>query len=252
MNIIQSLTNPKIKKLIKLRDDKKLIETENMFFIEGINLVNEALKNNLVSEIFTLIENLHHINHIDEKVFVINEQIANKLSLTKNNQGIFATCKIETKPFNPNKNVLLLDNIQDPGNMGTMLRSAISFDFTNVIASKNSVSFFNEKVIRSTQGTIFKSHIKNVDLKDKIFELKKENYIIIGTVLNEKSLAIKELKILPESKIALLVGNEGQGISEVLKPLVDINVVITMSNEVESLNVAIAASILMHKIKDSK
>ncbi|AVN58869.1 TrmH family RNA methyltransferase [Mesoplasma florum] len=250
MEKITSTSNNKIKDLIKLRDDKKFQIVENLFVIEGLHMVNEAIKRNIVKSIFLeekMFSKIYDINNFE--CVLISENVSNKISSTKTSQGIFATCILEDQKINMLENILILDQIQDPGNMGTLIRSAASFEFQTVVASNNSVSFYNPKVLRSTQGNLFSINLINDDLIKTINELKQNNYQIIGTVLNDETKFMKQIEFSKNQKYALIIGNEAKGISDELKPLIDINLNIEMSNEVESLNAAIAGSIIMYNIK---
>ena len=141
--------------------------------------------------------------------------------------------------------ILILDNIQDPGNLGTIIRSSVAFDIDTIVLSPNTVDIYNPKVIRSTQGMIFYTNIITLELKEFINEIKTKNYTIFGTnVRNGKN--IKEIT-LPE-KFALVLGNEGQGVSKEIESLCDDNIYIKMSSKCESLNVSVATSILLYEV----
>ncbi|ATZ21473.1 TrmH family RNA methyltransferase [Mesoplasma tabanidae] len=250
MEKITSTSNNKIKYIVRLREEKKFQAEEQLFFIEGLHMVKEAIKRNIIITIFLEERMLNKVENIAKfECILISDNVSNKISSTKTSQGIFATCKLEEQEINCDKNILLLDQIQDPGNMGTLIRSAASFDFQTVIASNNSVSFYNPKVLRSTQGNLFSISLVNNDLLKVISELKEKGYLIIGTVLNEESKSLKQVKFIEKQKYGIIIGNEAKGISLELHDLIDINLNIEMSNEVESLNAAIAGSIIMYNIK---
>lgn len=251
MEKITSAINNRIKEIVRLRDEKKSQIDEQAFFIEGLHMVKEAIKRNIVKTIFLEEKMLDKIDTlINLEYILITDNIANKIASTKSNQGIFAICEMKTKKLNLNQNILLLDQIQDPGNMGTLIRSAASFNFQTVIASNNSVSFYNPKVLRSTQGNLFSVNLINADLLKTIQDLKQNNYIIIGTVLKSNSKQLSEINFDEKQKYALIIGNEANGISSELQEIIDINLIIEMHNEVESLNAAIAGSIIMYNIEN--
>ena len=151
----------------------------------------------------------------------------------------------ENTPLPIGNKILILDNIQDPGNLGTIIRSSVAFDIDTIVLSPNTVDIYNPKVIRSTQGMIFYTNIITLKLKEFIDELKTKNYTIFGTnVRNGKN--IKEIT-LPE-KFALVLGNEGQGVSKEIESLCDDNIYIKMSSKCESLNVSVATSILLYEV----
>lgn len=247
MQFISSTSNHKIKYLIKLRDDVKTINQDKKIFIEGFNMVQEALERGIVEEVYVLDEKKFIIDLKSIKAFIINESIAKKVSSTKNSQGIFAICKFKEQEIDTNKNILVLDDIQDPGNMGTLIRSALSFDFKNIIASPNSVNFFNDKVLRATQGMIFNINLKNTKLIGEITKLKSLGYVVFGTFITPNAKKINQINLINYSKVILILGNEGNGISDEISKLIDVNINITMNSQVNSLNVGVAGSIIMHE-----
>ncbi|ATZ17844.1 TrmH family RNA methyltransferase [Mesoplasma melaleucae] len=249
MEKITSVTNNRIKDIVKLRDEKKFQIEEQAFFIEGLHMVDEAIKRNLVRSIFLEERMLDKIDaSMNYECVLITDNVSNKIASTKTNQGIFAVCELATQKLNLDQNILLLDQIQDPGNMGTLIRSAASFNFQTVVASNHSVSFYNPKVLRSTQGNLFSVNLVNADLLTTINELKENDYIIIGTVLNTNCKSLSSITFDKKQKYALIIGNEANGISLELHDLIDINLNIEMNNDVKSLNAAIAGSIIMYNI----
>ena len=141
-------------------------------------------------------------------------------------------------------NVLIIDGLQDPGNLGTIIRSGIAFGFTDFVLSLNSVDVYNEKVIRATEGMIFHVNVLRRDLLEFIPKLKNLGYKVVGTdVTNGKD--IKEVKC---DNIALVIGSEGSGMSSDVKELCDLLVHINMSDTCESLNAGVAGSILMYEV----
>lgn len=225
---ITSKDNPKIKMYSKLIQ-KKYRDEMNMFIIEGHHLVEEAKKHNIIVEVLTSDDSI-------EGTYV-SQDIINKLSTTQTPQKVIAICnKIESKELG-NK-VLVLDNVQDPGNVGTLIRSALSFWFDSVVVS--GCDIYNSKVIRSSQGAFF--HINTIwteDISDYF-----EGYQLIGTLLDKSAKKIQDVKF--ENKFMLIMGNEGKGLSESTinkldeKTYIDVNF--------ESLNVAIAGSIFMYEL----
>ena len=141
--------------------------------------------------------------------------------------------------------ILILDNIQDPGNLGTIIRSAVAFNIDTIILSNDTVDLYNPKVVRSSQGMIFHINIIRRNTHKIITELKNEGYKIVGTkVTNGKD--VKEASIY--SHFALIIGNEGHGISKEIDDLCDEYLYIIMNEKCESLNAGIAASIIMYEI----
>ena len=139
----------------------------------------------------------------------------------------------------------MLDNIQDPGNLGTIIRSSVAFNIDTLVLGSGCVDLYNPKVIRATQGLLFHQNIIERNLEELITELKKENYVILGTDVTNG----KELKTLPKyDKYALIMGNEGHGIDPRINSLCDESIYIEMNNNCESLNVAVACSIILYQL----
>ncbi len=236
--MITSLNNEKIKKYLKLKN-KKYRDMEELFLIEGEHLVKEALKNQVLVDLLVM-EDID----IDFNYTIVTKEIITKLSSLESIPKMIGICKfLDKKEITSNK-VLLLDNIQDPGNLGTIIRSSLAFNFKDIILSLNSVDLYNEKVIRATQGMLFKVNIIRNDLESVINELKKKDYLILGTNVRD-GIDVKEIK---GKKIGLVMGNEGQGVSDNISNLCDKNLYIKMNKEVESLNVAVATSILEYEL----
>lgn len=238
--IITSLNNPTIKEISKLKN-KKYRDLTNTYFVEGEHLVEEAYKNNILTKIILLEDTI--CNYDIEKIYVTKE-VMKKLTELDTPNKIIGIVKKNT-PLPIGNKILILDNIQDPGNLGTIIRSSVAFDIDTIVLSPNTVDIYNPKVIRSTQGMIFYTNIITLELKEFINEIKTKNYTIFGTnVRNGKN--IKEIT-LPE-KFALVLGNEGQGVSKEIESLCDDNIYIKMSSKCESLNVSVATSILLYEV----
>ncbi len=236
--MITSLNNEKIKIYLKLKN-KKYRDQEKLFLIEGEHLVKEALKNHVLVDLLVMED-----TDIDFNYKIVSKEIITKLSSLESIPKMIGVCKfLDRKDITGNK-VLLLDNIQDPGNLGTIIRSSLAFNFKDIVLSLNSVDLYNEKVIRATQGMLFKVNIMRSDLTGVINDLKKKDYLILGTNVRD-GIDAKDIK---NNKIGLIMGNEGQGVSPEISMLCDKNLYIKMNNEVESLNVAVATSILEYEL----
>ncbi|MDD4187190.1 MAG: RNA methyltransferase [Bacilli bacterium] len=234
--MIESLQNDKIKKYTKLNDKKYRDET-NMFIAPGKHLVNEALKRGIVVEVFLL---FGEANIYGEVTFT-NSEVLKKLSHLTSAPKVLAICKKIT-PAEIKGNILILDNISDPGNLGTIIRSAICFNYETLILSPNTVDVYNPKVIRATEGMLFNINVIIKDILEVIPILKKDNYLIYSTDLK------KESNEILKTKHALIIGSEANGIKPEILKLCHKNIKIKMNPKCESLNAAVAASILMHKL----
>jgi TrmH family RNA methyltransferase len=235
-NTISSIQNNLIKDITKLKL-KKYRQENNQFLIEGYHLVQEAYSAGLLKQIFYLEE----CPYKDIESYQVTETVLKKLSALPSPQGIIGVCILPVKKALSDK-VLILDNVQDPGNIGTLMRSASSFGFTTIIA-ENSVDFFNDKVIRSSQGAVFKLNLINTE----IISFLKNNRDYSFYVTDLKSDIFLEDINFTSKKIGVILGNEGMGVSQEILNLVDNKIKIKMQN-MESLNVGVAGSIIMYEI----
>lgn len=242
MKEIQSLNNELIKKVCKLKDKKERYKKQE-FIVEGYHLVEEAYKKQLLKTIFTT-DNSIQMN-VDS--YYVTKDIIKKLSSTMTPQGIVGVCKMKGNADITGNHYLLLDNVSDPGNLGTLIRSSLGFDIDTIILSNDSVDIYNEKVMRSTQGAIFNVNIVYADLPTVIKKLKEQKVTIVGTSL-QSSVDLKEISNL--SKYAIVLGNEANGIRKNILELTDVNVKIRISKQLESLNVAVAGSIVMYYLNN--
>ena len=241
--IITSLENNKVKDLIKL-NMKKYRDLTSTFLVEGEHLVQEAYKSGLLKEI--IIEDGFEID-IDCEKLVVNHEIISKISNLDNPPYVIGLCKKKDTSINIGKRILLLDEIQDPGNLGTIIRSAVAFNIDTIILSENCVDLYNPKVIRATQGMIFHTNILSINGMDAVKLIKDNNIPIYGTDVNN-GVDARSLSDSDKEKFALVMGNEGNGVRNTIKELCDKNLYINMNNNVESLNVAIATSILLYEL----
>lgn len=251
MTDITSISNQQVKDWKKLHTRKERKKTST-YLVEGFHLVEEALNHKkddiqkiIVRENILTLDAYLSMNIDTTKVITVSEQVADELSDTETNQGIFAVVAIDKAEFPETANgpYLLLDAVQDPGNVGTLIRTADAAGFQGVILGKGTVDLYNSKTLRSAQGSHFHIEVYDGDLSDFISRLKNQGIKIYGTALNEEA---ESYKMINENQsFALMVGNEGSGISSDLMALVDQNIYIPMKGQSESLNVAIAASILM-------
>lgn len=237
---INSLTNNKVKQWSKYKE-KKYREQDKRFLIEGEHLIEEAHRANLIECI--LIEREHTSPLPQYETYEVTLDILKKLSDSVSGTWIMAVCHY---PIYSNKTlgnrIILLDGVQDPGNVGTIIRSAVSFGFDSVVLSKQCADIYNEKVIRSTQGALFHIPTFRTSLEELVPQIQKEGIQVYATSLHE-AIPMRQVEIT--KKIALVFGNEGKGVNDALLALADERVYIEM-NTFESLNVAVAAGICMY------
>jgi len=235
-SVITSKNNNIIKETAKLKIKKYRLNSQ-LFLVEGFHLVNEAYENKVLKSVFYLDENPFD----DIKGYKVTDEVIKTLSDLMVPQGIIGVCEI-TNNSNIGEKVLLLDNVQDPGNIGTLIRSCVAFGFSTII-SENSVDYYNEKVVRSTQGALFKVNLLNGSLSDFIKESKDYDFYVTD-LKSDFTLEETEFK---NNKLGIILGNEGQGVRQELIDLVDQSFKIKMKN-MESLNVGVAGSIIMYEI----
>lgn len=240
--VISSLDNKKVKFINSLKLTKKRKEYK-MFVVEGMHLVYEAYKNGYLEEIF-LLENENLEFSCDLEITYITYEIMQKVTSLNTPSTVIGICKMNSENVIKGNKILILDNIQDPGNLGTIIRSSCAFSVDTMVLSKNCVDLYNEKVIRSTQGMIFRVNVVMGDLVDIINELKDDNYLILGTDVKNGI----DVRTIKTRKYALIMGNEGNGVSEEIKKMCDKNLYIKMNSNCESLNVGVATSILLYEL----
>ena len=249
--MITSINNEKIKAFLSLKD-KKIRNEEQKFLIEGLHLVEEASKTSLLETIITSDENLlKKFNNVTS--FHVTDAIIKKLSSTTNPQPIVGIVKMPSYDKYLNKLVekedlklVLLDEINDPGNLGTIIRTTAALGYDAIIMSPNCVDLYNEKVVRATQGVLFKIPLLKEDLLNVIKVLKKHHIKCLGTALSKDATSIKQVKLA--NRFAICFGNEARGIAKPVLASMDEIIKLEMKNDVESLNVAIAAAITMYEL----
>ncbi len=235
--MITSVKNQTVKDLIALKTSKGRKST-NTFLVEGEHLVKEAKLNNVLIKAYTIDPNLEGE--------LVSEEVMNKICSTSTVVTQIGVCKILSNSNICDK-VLILDGIQDPGNLGTLLRSAKAFDFNTIFLCDGTCDIYNDKVIRSSQGAIFKLNFIKGDKLEFINNLSKTHKVYNTNVRN----GIDVRKANVPNKLALILGNEGYGVSDEINNLNLDSLYIDMSN-MESLNVGVAGSILMYEIKNKQ
>lgn len=238
--LYSSIENSKIKEIKKLYQ-KKYRDLNNLFIVEGEHLVLEAYKNNVLQEL--LLEENTKLDINVPTSYVTNNVLKYISELDTPNKIIGICKKIEEKTVG-NK-ILMLDDVQDPGNLGTIIRSAVAFNFDAIVLSKNTVDIYNTKVIRATQGMLFNINIIIKDLVNYIPVLKQNGYKIMSTKVTDGK-CIKNVE--RSEKFVIIVGNEGKGISDNVLSLSDEFIYIDMNQKCESLNVGVAASIILYEL----
>ncbi|ANX13147.1 RNA methyltransferase [Fictibacillus arsenicus] len=251
MKHIESDSNASLKQWKKLHTRKEREKT-GTFLLEGPHLIEEAisfgakLQHVIIEENFNIKE-----EWLKEKftLWSVPAKLMKQLSETEKPQGIIAVCEMMEQPeerIKRNGRYLLIDGVQDPGNLGTIIRTADSAGLDGVFLGEGTADLYNGKTVRSTQGSLFHLPIIKADLKEIITECKAEDVPVISTSLQEAV----DMRELPEMNgFALIVGNEGQGVQEMFQEESSINVKIPIFGQAESLNVSVATGILLYELQ---
>ena len=240
MEKITSVHNEKIKKWTLLHK-KKYRDESGLFLVEGEHLIEEALKAGCVRAILFDQTCPFAFEHLIQ----VTPEIMRKLSTNVSDVHLIAVCAQTQKEPLYRRRAVLLDGVQDPGNLGTIIRTAVSFGYDAVICSKTCADLYNEKTIRSTQGAFFHIPLIRTELADALKELQKDGFVICATALDS---SVPLQSVDAAEKMAFVFGNEGQGVSEEIQQLSDQRVRIEMDG-FESLNVAVAAGIIMYRFQ---
>ena len=236
--LITSKDNNRIKEVRKLLNKKYSLQ-KGLFVIEGENLVEEAIKNDLLVELFVL--DGYSCNY-EFNYDTVTLDVMKSMSDLKSTPRLLGVSKIKNNNKIGNK-ILILDGIQDPGNAGTIIRNSVAFNIDTIIFSNDSVSPYNEKVLRSTGGMIFNTNILIGNIEELIKEIKDKNIKVIGTSL-KSSISLEKLEKIDE--FAIIFGNEGNGVKEDILNLCDKIVRIDMNPKCESLNVGVSSAIILY------
>ena len=240
MEVITSLDNKRIKNLAKLLNKKYRDET-GMFLVEGEHLVIEAKRSGSLIEVIKCED---YEMDFDVTTTIVTYDVIKKLSNTLNPQKVIGVCKkLDNKDIG-NK-VLILEDIQDPGNLGTIIRSSVAFGVDTIVVSTNTVDMYNDKVLRSSEGMIFHIDIVKMDVNECIDKLHAEGYEIYGTKVDGGT-DLREITV--GDKYAVVMGNEGAGVSEFTLDKCDKYIYIPMNSDCESLNVGVATSIILYEL----
>ena len=236
LKVITSRNNERVKFACSLKENNNR-KKHGMFLAETFKSLEMALKSNSVVEVFAL-QYLDIPEEIPQNI--VSEDVLKKISNNVNPEGVVFIAKMQEFKVNDPHKILYLDEISDPGNMGTLLRTALAFNYDLVVLSDKCVSIYNEKVVNSSKGAIFQIPVVKGNLKDY-----KRTHEIIVSNLSKKACPLDELKF--KDKFVLVLGNESHGVSKEVRLLADQEVIIPISN-IDSLNVAVAGGILMNKI----
>ncbi len=242
--MITSKTNEFIKH-VKSLHQKKYRDEYKEFFVEGKKLVIEAIEEKMNIIKIIICKELFEDNIDFKDIEFVDKKIFEYISDTKTPQGIMAIIKVQEIQKVKGDTIFALDNIQDPGNLGTIIRTLDCAGINNLLLSNGTVDCYNPKTVRSTMGAIYRVNVQeNVDLKFKLNELKKEGYKIIITSLDAN---IYHYDLDFKDKCVIVIGNEANGVSKEIQSMADVKVKIPMLGRTESLNASVAASLMAYE-----
>lgn len=251
--MIESKQNQQIRNIIKLSRQAKERRKQKVFLVEGIRMFREAPKDRIVKAYATqdfYDKNTNLFQDIEYEL--VSDKVFKDISDTVTPQGVLAVIRQrewelerllqqDSAPF-----LLILENLQDPGNLGTILRTGEGAGITGVIMSKDTVDIYNPKVIRSTMGSIYRvPFVYAEDLKDVMFKLREYQIISYAAHLKGENVYKGDFR----RSCAFLIGNEGNGLTDEISSMAEQYIKIPMCGQLESLNAAVAASVLMYETR---
>lgn len=260
MQIITSKDNEIIKNIRKLKE-KKYRDLNNEYVVEGIKMIKEAIKEKAVIKHIVVCEENANNGAIDKKLLYeiakyeciyVNKKIFSLISDVQNPQGILAVIEKNNSEENIDYKqdvIVVLDGIQDPGNLGTILRTIDSVGLNQVIVSKETADSYNPKVVRSTMGAIFRVNIIESDnLLDTLKNMKRHKYKIMATSLETEH----SIYDVDYNKKVIVIGNEANGVSQEILDYADEKIKIPMLGKTESLNASVATAVILYEYVRNK
>ncbi len=248
--MITSTNNGEIKDIVKLQKNTKLRKKQGVFVVEGIRMFREIPNTHMVKTYVTEgFYNEHKDLFKDINYELVGENVYKTMSDTKTPQGVMAIVKVFEYSISSiinkeNPLIIVLENLQDPGNLGTIIRTAEGAGVDGIIMSRDTVDVYNSKVVRSTMGSIFRvPFVYSDNIVDTVEELKSNNINVFAAHLSGKSFYDEDYS----GGSAFLIGNEGNGLTDELSECANKLIKIKMMGRVESLNAATAATVLMYE-----
>lgn len=260
MEQITSRDNPIIKEFIKLKTSKSERKSKGLFVIEGVKICLEAFCSDVAIDSVFVTERLLNkdervkdfVNNMS-KAYIINDSVEKKMSDTKTPQGIFCVCKMLDKDFDIDTIYrgglfLMLCCVQDPGNIGTIIRTADGFAVDGIIMTDDCCDVYNPKVVRSTMGSLSRMKIKTVSDEREFLESLDNRVDTVAAVVDKSAIAPQDITKTDNPRI-LVIGNEGNGLSSETVELCKYKTMIPMKGKAESFNAAVAAAVLMWELQ---
>jgi TrmH family RNA methyltransferase len=254
MSLLESITNNKAIELRELVREADARRERGMYVVEGPHLVEtalEAVPRSIQSILITPESKYSDVERLAAGAGVeirsISQKNAERISDTRTTQGVFAIVRIPKHSRSASSAIVALDDVQDPGNVGTIIRTALWFGVTRIIAGSGTADCYSPKVTRATQGGIFGVEIEPVQaLSTRLVELKKEKYSILGSSLSDGSIRLQDIRT--DEKYVIVLGSEAHGLSREVEDACDSLVRIERGGKGESLNVGVSAGILLAKL----
>ncbi|MCR5584493.1 MAG: RNA methyltransferase [Lachnospiraceae bacterium] len=249
--MITSENNAQLKNISALLKRSKERQQQGLYVVEGRKMFWEACGLNLVEKAYLAESYAAECREVPCDHEIVSDDVFNKIAETVTPQGVLALVRLPKEDLKEKmqnaESLVLLENLQDPGNLGTIVRTAEAAGIDAVILSKTSVDLYNPKVVRSTMGAVFRMPVFYTDdLIELIRELNNNGFNTIATHLSaEKNYYEADYS----GKTAILIGNEGNGLSDEATELAKEKVIIPMEGKVESLNASVAAALMMYEIK---
>lgn len=241
MEKISSNSNQKVLQIKKLLSSKSFREQEGKFVAEGANIVKD-IPNDRILQLYFTEETFCKYENIAKKsnnITLVTDKVMSAISDTKTPSGVLAVCSIKAPMVKSCGNSIVLDNLQDPGNAGTILRTAVACGISDIYCYGDCVDLFSPKVVRSSMGGIFYVNVKKITTKNQL-----DAKLYVLDMNGENLFEMKK----NQEKFALLVGNESNGVSQVMKNQADKIISLPMSKNMESLNAGVSLSIALYHL----
>nr|WP_068268564.1 RNA methyltransferase [Caviibacter abscessus] len=239
-------------KLLKKLSKKKYRDENNIFIAEGEKFLEDNknfTKIIISSDKFEYFNDKYDLSKYD-KITVLKTSLFNELSTQENSQGIiFIYSKNACSLSEISSDVIILDDVQDPGNVGTIIRTMVALEYKNLILTKGSVDVYTPKAVRASMGGIFNINVIYSKYDEIIKFLKNNNYRVFATALDNRSIDYRDIK-LNDNKNAYIFGHEGGGISKTLLDISDYKTIIPISSNINSLNVSVASAVFLYKVRE--
>ncbi|MEG3029128.1 MAG: RNA methyltransferase [Oscillospiraceae bacterium] len=253
LNIIKSKDNPKIKHAVKLSKNPSERAEKGLFFASTPKVVTDIIKAGFEAESLFFMQGEYDRYETllqDKDVFIITEEVSEKLCEDRTSQGVFGVFQMkkpEIKDIFSAQKLLILEDVQDPGNLGAIMRTALALGYENVVVSAKCADIYSPKVLRSGMTASVKLNVFKVqDIPQLVADLNANGVATVAACLDTESFLGQEKIPLP---LAVIIGNEGSGITEKTLQAAKYKIKIPMSDSIESLNAAISAGIIMWQLR---